>query len=90
MLVAAEQIFIAACILALIILWRRGEGGIAAKMGPRWFGIIGVAIALTVWLTLQVPLEAALSTALLAGVGTLLYVLAKAGTREGEATRFVG
>ncbi len=90
MLVASEQIFIAASILALIILWRRGEGRVAQAMGPRWFAIIAVAIVLTIWLTLQVPINAALSTALLAGVGTLLYVLAKAGTREGEATRFVG
>jgi amino acid transporter len=90
MLVAAEQIFNAACILALIVLWRRGEGGIAAKMGPRWIGIIAVAIGLTVWLALQVPLQAAGSTALLAAVGALLYWLAKSGSREGEATRFVG
>ena len=90
MLVASEQIFIAASILALIILWRRGEGQVAQNMGPRWFAIIAVAIVLTIWLTLQIPLNAALSTALLAGVGALLYVLAKAGTREGEATRFVG
>gem|GEM_PF-646087 len=44
MLVAAEQIFIAACILALIILWRRGEGRVAQTMGPRWLAIIGTAI----------------------------------------------
>lgn len=90
MLVAAEQIFNLACILALIVLWRRGEGRVAKAMGPRWFGIIAVASLLTLWLTSQIPLNAALSTALLAGFGTLLYVLAKAGTREGEATRFVG
>ena len=69
MLVASEQIFIAASILALIILWRRGEGRVAQAMGVRWFAIIGVAIVLTIWLTLQVPLNAALSTAVLAGVG---------------------
>lgn len=90
MLVAAEQIFIAACILALIILWRRGEGRVAQTMGPRWLAIIGMAIVLTIWLTAQVPINAALSTGLLAGVGTLLYFLARANTREGEATRFVG
>ncbi|NNE48729.1 MAG: amino acid permease [Altererythrobacter sp.] len=90
MLVAAEQIFIGACILALIILWRRGEGNIAQAMGPRWIAIIAVAIVLTIWLTAQVPLDAALSTGLLAGVGTLLYFLARANSREGEVTRFVG
>ena len=90
MLVAAEQIFIGACILALIILWRRGEGNVAKAMGPRWIAIIAVAIVLTIWLTAQVPLNAALSTGLLAGVGTLLYFLARANSREGEATRFVG
>lgn len=37
-----------------------------------------------------VPINAALSTGLLAGVGTLLYFLAGANTREGEVTRFVG
>jgi len=87
MLVAAEQIFIAACILALIILWRRGEGRVAQTMGPHWLAIIGTAIVLTIWLTSQVPINAALSTGLLAGVGTLLYFLARANTREGEATR---
>ncbi|TWJ08960.1 APC family permease [Altererythrobacter ishigakiensis] len=90
MLVASEQIFIIACILALIILWQRGEGRVAQSMGVRWYAIIAVAGIGTIWMTLQVPLDAALSTGMLAGVGTLLYVLARAGTREGEATRFVG
>ncbi|MBX7531614.1 APC family permease [Qipengyuania sp. 1XM1-15A] len=75
--VAVEQLILFIMVGSLLIMWKRNDGGIADEMGLRWALIIPVAVSLIVWLTMQVPASAVLSTSILIVFGLLLYGLSK-------------
>ena len=84
LMVSVEQLMWAACVGALIVMWRRNDGGIADTMGPRWLFILPTAIGLVLWLTMQIPASAALSTLGLVGIGIVLYVLSRSSAVKHE------
>jgi amino acid transporter len=85
LVVAVEQLTGYAVIASLVVMWRRNDGGIADKMDLRWAAIVPVSIGFMAWFTLQVPLDAMLSTTILVVIGIVLYWLSKTGAVEHEA-----
>lgn len=84
LVVAVEQLVGYTLIASLIVMWRRNDGGIADTMGMRWAFIIPVAIGFMAWFTMQVPVEALLSSTLLVVVGIVLYRISSNGAVEHE------
>lgn len=77
LLVAAEQVLFVLALISLGVLWKRNFRGLKDSTGPLWLLIVPVAAAMTVWLSLQVPASAILSTVAMLGIGTALYWVAK-------------
>ncbi len=84
LLVSADQILFTSSIAALIVMWRRNDGGIADHMDARWWVIVPVAIAMVGWLYMQVPLSAFGAVAALMATGVVLYLLSKRSAVEHE------
>ena len=81
-MVAIEQVVFITLIAALIVAWRRNIGNLRGSMGWGWAAIIVVAIGFVIWLTMQIPASAALSTLALIGAGTALYFALRSGHGE--------
>ncbi|NVE95604.1 APC family permease [Altererythrobacter lutimaris] len=87
--VAVEQIILLVITAALVLIWRRNDGGIADRMGWRWAFIIPVGVIMMLWLTAQASLESLLSTFGLLAIGMVLYLLSSKSAHEGEDIRIV-
>lgn len=85
LLVSSDQLIFASSITALIVMWRRNSGGIADHMDARWAVIVPVAIAMVVWLFMQVPPSALVSVAMLMAIGAVLYLASKRSAVQHEA-----
>lgn len=72
-MVALESLVVVLVMLALPMLWRKGE----VRLSPLWLGIVLVALAFNVWLLLQVPLSSALPTLVIFALGAGLFLLAR-------------
>jgi len=80
-MVALETISALLVVGALVMLWRRNEGGIAARMGWHWALIIPFSATFSIWLLAQAPVSAIVPTFVVIAVGALLYFLARRGSR---------
>ncbi len=74
--VALETIAGLLVISALVMLWRRDEGGIAMTMRWYWALIIPFAGAFGIWLLMQAPASAIIPTLVVIAVGGALFLIA--------------
>lgn len=87
--VASELVVSLALVGALYKVWRNNDGGIAASMGVGWVAIGLLSVGFVMWLLVQVPPSAGLSTFGLLVGGMVLYWLARLRPHEGEDIRIV-
>ncbi len=85
LLVAVEQVIFALVLVSFGVLWRSNFRGLRDSTGPLWLIILPVAVAMVVWLSIQVPASAILSTTGMIAVGAALYWLAKTSVRRQAA-----
>lgn len=85
LLVAAEQVLFTLALISLGVLWKKNFRGLKDSTGPLWLLIVPVAVAMTAWLSFQVPASAILSTAAMLGIGAALYWVARRGVMQQNA-----
>ena len=76
-MVAMESLIFLVVIAALPVMWRRGEVSAIGLRVIGWAAAVAAALAFRIWLLMQVPANAALSTLGVLLIGTLFYFLAR-------------
>lgn len=77
LLVAVEQVIFALVLISFGLLWRSNFRGLRDTTGARWLIILPIAVAMLVWLSIQVPASAVLSTTGMIAIGAALYWLTR-------------
>ncbi|GMN04260.1 APC family permease [Erythrobacter sp. MTPC3] len=90
LVVSVEQIIMLTMVAALIAVWRRNDGDIAATMDWRWAAIIAIATVMVIWMAMQVPFQSQVSTLALVGIGIVLYLASASASRSGEGVYLPG
>ena len=85
LLVAVEQVIFILVLISFGVLWRSNFRGLMETTGPLWLIILPIAVAMVVWLSIQVPASAILSTMGMIAVGAAIYWLAQARVRRQAA-----
>jgi amino acid transporter len=75
--VALETLSWLLVIVALPVMWYRGEFAVSKARAIGWLGVIVAAILFNLWLLMQVPANSALPTLVALLVGAALYELAR-------------
>ncbi|GAA4643372.1 APC family permease [Pontixanthobacter gangjinensis] len=77
LLVAVEQIIFALVLISFGVFWKNNFRGLRDAIGPRWLVVFPVAAAMVVWMSIQVPATAVLSTAGMIAIGTIFYFVSR-------------
>jgi amino acid transporter len=76
-MVALEALVLLAAVLALPMLWRRGQFTITGWRAAMWGAIIAAAVLFELWMEAQAPASAVLPTLGVLLAGSLVYLIAR-------------